>query len=204
MPCAPALPRRPDADAERNRTAEDNAGLVWSQMARMRMCGRGDADDLFQAGMLALLRAAERYDPAGPARFGTYACAAVRRAILREAGRADAFASPPTCPGGPRRRASPLPAPAPDGGDMPPPADARAADPGAEAARRELRGHIEEALAKLHPHHAEIVRLRYLGGLTQSQVGGRLGVTQAAVSQMEEAALSELARRCAWLAEFLS
>ena len=57
--------------AARNRVVE--AHLYIAQIIARRFSGRGvDTDDLFQAASLALVKAAERFDPSHGAQFSTY------------------------------------------------------------------------------------------------------------------------------------
>ncbi|MFF9569046.1 sigma-70 family RNA polymerase sigma factor [Streptomyces sp. NPDC014685] len=62
--------------------AVHNQGLVWVQ-ARAHL-GQGlDEDDLFQHGMIGVLRAARKFDPAHGNKFSTYATWWVRQSITR-------------------------------------------------------------------------------------------------------------------------
>ncbi len=68
--------------AERNRLVSENLGLVHS--CCRRFVGRGiEYDDLFQAGCLGLIRAAEGYDILRGATFSTYAFPAILGEIRR-------------------------------------------------------------------------------------------------------------------------
>ncbi|MFE7616219.1 sigma-70 family RNA polymerase sigma factor [Streptomyces sp. NPDC057496] len=62
--------------------AAHNQGLAWAQ-ARAHM-GQGlDEDDLFQHGMIGVLRAARKFDPGHGNKFSTYATWWVRQSITR-------------------------------------------------------------------------------------------------------------------------
>ncbi len=68
--------------AERNRLVSENLGLVHS--CCRRFVGRGiEYEDLFQAGCLGLIRAAEGYDIERGATFSTYAYPAILGEIRR-------------------------------------------------------------------------------------------------------------------------
>ncbi|MBQ6266592.1 MAG: sigma-70 family RNA polymerase sigma factor [Clostridia bacterium] len=75
----------PDA---RGRRITDNLGLVHACAARFR--GRGvEYDDLFQAGCVGLVKAADRFDPARGCAFSTYAVPVILgeiRALFRQGG----------------------------------------------------------------------------------------------------------------------
>lgn len=66
----------------RNRMAEENIGLVHSLAVRFK--GRGiEYDDLFQAGCMGLLKAAEGFDPERGLKFSTYAVPVILGEIKR-------------------------------------------------------------------------------------------------------------------------
>ena len=56
----------------------------------------------------------------------------------------------------------------------------------------EARILLEPALAQLTPRQLEIIRLRFFDGLTQREVGERIGVTQMQVSRLLSRILSDL------------
>ncbi|MDO7867355.1 sigma-70 family RNA polymerase sigma factor [Nocardioides jiangxiensis] len=138
-------------------------------------------DDLVQAGRLALLLAARRYDAARGVPFAAYAAPTVlggMRHHLRDRG---ALVRTP-------RGADPLrfdqldDEASPDG-----------TDPAYEEA--ELRMLLQPQLARLRPLERDVVALRFLDTLTQDEVAGRLGISQAQVSRVQARALTRLRRR---------
>ena len=50
----------------------------------------------------------------------------------------------------------------------------------------------QQAMAQLNDQHRRLVKMRFLDGQTQKQVGEKLGISQAQVSRMEKQALSQL------------
>lgn len=79
MSPAPLTP--PRLTAEQAAVVEANLGLVGHVIGRMGIYGDSH-DDAYQDGVLGLMRAAQKYDPA-KARFSTYACIWIRQAIGR-------------------------------------------------------------------------------------------------------------------------
>jgi len=68
----------------RTRLIEGNLGLVYDLIGRSRFENL-DRDDMVSEGMMALLRAADTFDPWRGYRFSTYACNAIIRAFSRAA-----------------------------------------------------------------------------------------------------------------------
>jgi RNA polymerase primary sigma factor len=68
----------------RTRLVEANLGLVYDLIGRSRF-DTLDRDEMSSAGMMALLRAADSFDPWRGFRFSTYACNAILRAFARAA-----------------------------------------------------------------------------------------------------------------------
>lgn len=68
----------------RTRLIESNLGLVYDLIGRSRFDNL-DRDEMSSEGMLALLRAADTFDPWRGYRFSTYACNAILRAFSRSA-----------------------------------------------------------------------------------------------------------------------
>ena len=76
------LPRHPivvEAISARNRMVEGNLGLVRVVCGRIK---RANTEDLFQEGVLALLRAIDGYDPTKGCSFASYAVPWIRGAVL--------------------------------------------------------------------------------------------------------------------------
>lgn len=68
--------------AERNKLVEDNLGLVYSCANRFK--GRGaEYDDLFQAGCVGLIKAADNFDESRGFSFSTYAVPVILGEIKR-------------------------------------------------------------------------------------------------------------------------
>jgi RNA polymerase sigma-B factor len=55
---------------------------------------------------------------------------------------------------------------------------------------------VRELLNDLSPLHREVIRMVYFGGLTQAEVGARIGVSQMQVSRLLRRGLSQLRRSC--------
>jgi len=68
----------------RSRLVEGNLGLVYDLIGRSRFDNL-DRDEMTSEGMMALLRAADTFDPWRGFRFSTYACNAILRAFARTA-----------------------------------------------------------------------------------------------------------------------
>ncbi len=68
----------------RSRLVEGNLGLVYDLIGRTRFDNL-DRDEMTSEGMMALLRAADTFDPWRGFRFSTYACNAILRAFARSA-----------------------------------------------------------------------------------------------------------------------
>jgi len=66
-------------------------------------------------------------------------------------------------------------------------------DPGFE--RCEARAMLEPLLARLTPRERRVVELRYVQGLTQREVGERIGVSQMQISRIQARILSGLRER---------
>ncbi len=68
----------------RTRLIEGNLGLVYDLIGRSRFTNL-DREDMGSEGMMALLRAADTFDPWRGFRFSTYACNAILRSFSRAA-----------------------------------------------------------------------------------------------------------------------
>jgi RNA polymerase sigma factor (sigma-70 family) len=116
-----------------------------------------DAEDAFQATFLVFLRKAgsiRRGESLGPWLYGV----AYRVARKAQAGAA-------------RRRAL-----------LPRPAEARSADPGDEAARRDLRRVLDEEVSRLPARYRDSVVLCYFEGRSKEEVARQLGCPAGTVS----------------------
>jgi len=65
----------------RDYLVESNLGLVYSMMSRLRL-DRTHRDELNSEGLVALVRAVERFDPWRNIRFSTYACNLIVRDLI--------------------------------------------------------------------------------------------------------------------------
>lgn len=139
-----------------------------------RYAGRGvEIDDLRQAARMGLVKAARRYDPS-QGEFLSYAVPVANgemRHCFRELARGVRTQHLDDDTQGPL--AEQLGAP----------------DPGFE--RAEARMMVEEAIDRLDEADRMIVRLRFVDGLSQAEIGERVGATQAQVSR----ALARIIRR---------
>lgn len=139
-----------------------------------RYAGRGiEIDDLRQAARMGLVKAARRYDPS-QGEFLSYAVTVANgemRHCFRELAR-----------GVRTERLD-------DDTERPLSERLGAPDPGFE--RAEARVIVEEALDQLDEADRTIVRLRFADGLSQAEIGEKIGATQAQVSR----ALDRIIRR---------
>lgn len=139
-----------------------------------RYAGRGiEIDDLRQAARMGLVKAARRYDPS-QGEFLSYAVTVANgemRHCFRELAR-----------GVRTERVD-------DDTERPLSERLGAPDPGFD--RAEARVIVEEALDQLDEADRTIVRLRFVDGLSQAEIGEKIGATQAQVSR----ALARIIRR---------
>jgi RNA polymerase sigma-B factor len=223
------------AEVQRDREIRDervhsHLGLAH-QLAR-RFSNRGEAhDDLVQVASLALVRAAERFDPDRGVMFSTFAAASIIGEIKRhfrdrgwavraprrlqemvlEIGSAtdrlgQQLGRAPTVPelakeigastadvlealeAGQSYRTSSLDARDREGQTM------------GESLGSEDSGYVgvenhsalTKAMGTLSPRDREIVQLRFVDGLTQSEIAARLGVSQMQISRLLAASLRRL------------
>lgn len=136
-----------------------------------RYAGRGiEADDLRQAARFGLVKAARRYDPSRGA-FLSYAVPVANgeiRHCFRDLSRC---VRPHGVDDGPLIEQLGEP------------------DPGFD--RAEVRVMVEQAMGDLGETDRMILRLRFVDGLSQSEIGERVGATQAQISR----ALARIIRR---------
>jgi len=178
-----------------------------------RFAGRGiPMEELLQEARAALLMAEQRFDPARGLRFSTYAVPVVLGALKA------------CC-----RRAAPMHIPRGEGrllarwyGSDTEKEEARSRDPrlcaclaAAERMRQmtadpdlaalaredgfEERVLLRQAVRSLGSPHAQVIALRYLLGLTQREVGERLGAAQWQICRWERQGLERL--RAGWAGE---
>jgi RNA polymerase sigma factor (sigma-70 family) len=182
--------------AARERLVAHNLRLV-AKVALGHATERHDVRDLFQAGVLGLLRACDGYDPARGTRFTTYAwpwvCVAVVEARRRDAAIV-APRLPPAVPVPPRIVES-LHRPVdedPDGDTvMMITADPDSPDPVEHADRALSRAAVVRLLAPLDPPRRTIALLRFIDDpehpVSRAVIGERLGISRETVRKYERA-----------------
>jgi RNA polymerase sigma-B factor len=214
----------------RDELVTSHLGLAH-QLAR-RFSNRGEAhDDLVQVASLALVRAAERYDPDRGIMFSTFAAASIIGELKRHfRDRGWAVRAPrrlqellleigstidrlgqemgrtPTVPelarevrasesdvlealeAGQSYRTSSLDARDREGQTM---ADALGEE---DAGFNSVENHsaLAKAMEALSARDRAIVRLRFVDGLSQSEIAGRLGVSQMQISRLLAASMRQL------------
>jgi RNA polymerase sigma-B factor len=152
----------------RSRVIEEHLPLVESIARRYTSSGE-PLDDLMQAGSIGLIKAVDRFDPQRGRALAAFASPLIEGEVrhhLRDR----------------RRRAShesPAPSEAVDGG-----------------ARTEERSEARLLLARGWPalpaRERRLLELRYFGDLTQAQIARQVGLSQAQVSRLLNAALERL------------
>jgi RNA polymerase sigma factor (sigma-70 family) len=143
-------------------------------LAVCRRLAPGSAEDAVQAVFLALARKAaglRGQRDVGPWLYRAAVFAA--RSALRKSGR--------------RRKA--------EDAAMQERREARVPSPEAEAAHREMAGHLDAAIMSLSPRCREAVVLCHLEGLSQTQAAGRLGVPAGTVADRCARGLAKLRAR---------
>jgi RNA polymerase sigma factor (sigma-70 family) len=145
----------------------------------------GGIEDLLQEGVIGLLRAAELYDPSCGFTFPTYAYRGIRHAMLKAANTGGVVRLP-TSPRGPRPTIIQGRHEGWDGADRHD--DIDACDHADELAL------LPALLSSLAERDADALRLRYLEGLTFSEVGQRLGIGRKAADQAVKRALAKVRR----------
>src|SRR5215207_5176157 len=132
----------------------DRFGRAAYGLALRILRDRALAEDAVQEAFLTVWRTASRFVPER-AKASTWILTLVHRRAVDLVRREE------------RRRADPLDDASPDPGGS-------ATDE--EAALRERRREVQAALAQLPPEQRELLELGYYGGLTQSEIGARLGL----------------------------
>lgn len=167
--------------------AEKNAGLVWFAMARFFRRELSDEDraaDLYTAGLLALVRAAEGFDPTRGVTFSTYAVKCVRHGILNELA-------------GGRQRAGDVSLETPIGGDGETELGDVLADPRAERPGAALvaQAGFERLLTDLGPRHQRLIRALYRDEMTPAEVAAEWGCSIQTVYDVTKSAVRALRRQ---------
>jgi RNA polymerase sigma-B factor len=219
-----------DDKERRDELVTSHLGLAH-QLAR-RFANRGEShDDLVQVASLALVKAAERYDPERGIMFSTFAAASIIGEIKRHfRDRGWAVRAPrrlqellleigstvdrlgqehgraPTVPelaqainateadvlealeAGQSYRTTSLDAPDKEGQTM---ADSLGAEDGGFSSV-ENHSALAKAMETLSPRDRTIVQLRFVDGLSQSDIAARLGVSQMQISRLLSVCLRQL------------
>lgn len=187
-----------DAEREaidaRNQLVLKNRGLIQPVLSKIRGLAPQDRDDAFQVGVLALMKAAERYDPA-KARLSTYACFLIRRAVLLWLKTRTSVVHTPYWPNVPARWKSKLERARqpytrlvhepPGGRDT----TAIADDDEERDFRRQT---VRRLLPLLCQREQDAVRARYIDRMTHREIGLLLGTCKERARQIIENALENL------------
>lgn len=156
-----------------------NLGLVYAMLARMAQTARDvDVDDLRSEGLLALLRAVDRFDPGRGFRFSTYACTTIRRAVTNRIAAE-------------RRYRSRFPAPHDEARQRPVRED-RAAELAVERLRRALQANADALTSRESLVLAERFPAHNRRRPTYAQLAGSIGVSKERVRQIQKSALGKL------------
>lgn len=160
--------------AARNRLVLEHLPLVLATAKRVRRkLPRAERDDLVNEGVLGLLACIERYDPKHNVSFKTYAEHRVRGAMLDSLKlRQSKYASIAVVPDRVVERSE---------------------WPDAICEQRECERQVQQAAAQLPERLQTIVRLYYVGEMTEREVGGLFGVGQVRISQLRHRALDRMA-----------
>ncbi len=151
-----------------------------------------DLEDLVMEGNIALMTAAQKFDPSKNVRFCTYAVWWIKNAIYR------ALEKKMKCPLS--WTAMRLDAVLGDNEDAEPLvnciADNSYANPGEEASERCMEQSLDDALKRLKPKEEKVLRLRYgfdsAECMTLEQIGKILGHTKEGIRQIEKSGLNKL------------
>jgi len=203
---------RPISGAARDAMITDNLGLAH-QLAR-RFLHRGEPlDDLVQVASVALVKSVDRYDPQRGVDFAAFATRTIIGELKRhfrdkgwavrasrrvqelylELGHATStlvqqLGRSPTVAAGQGYRATSIDASENED-------DPLAARLGGRDLRYDAvdeRALLAPALAKLPPREQSILRMRFVQGLTQSEIALSIGVSQMHVSRLLASSLEEL------------
>lgn len=230
-----------NAHQARQRFVESNIRYVWKLAKRYRRLKHFISEDVFQEGVLGLMKAVDRYDPNRGFRFKTYATWWIEQSISRAIGDFDRTVRLPihvqetynkikkaerrlawtkgknpsneelaTAIGWQTERLVKLlwrveatncaEADAPVGDDdstlLSVVADEDSLDAFDAVWQSEMRLHVSDALATLHPREERVIRMRFgLDGLeerTLETIGQLFGVTRERIRQIEAKALRKL------------
>lgn len=185
---APAK-RRPNGTvvpltADRQALAAAHVGLAGWWLRENPWAARWFGEDAYGMALAAIARAAGEFRPELGFAFTTYASQCIRYAMLREADHREH----------PKRKARVVSLHAELGPDrvtlldMVPdrPADER------DLTASEAADRVADLLRRVTPREREVLRLRYLDGLTLSEVADRLGISNERVRQIEKIAIRRI------------
>jgi RNA polymerase sigma factor (sigma-70 family) len=181
LPCSGLRPR-----SLLNAASSDDYPALYASHARRiksssaRFRSSADADDLVQAGRIALWRAMRSFDPTHGIPFEHYAARSIRRAIRDEAQRERRHWQNRHCEN---------PASASEERDLGVAAMASNDPPASEVVDASiLHARADNLPNRLH----RIYQLRYMNDLSQSETATLLGITQQRVSQLERTLIATL------------
>src|SRR5579884_3617754 len=178
--------------------AEDNWPLVKKIAGDFGKRG-ADYDDVVSIGNVALVDAAQRFDPSRGVPFGAYAAMLIRQSIVKSL-------SPTSDAMSPGRRNRPLRAPssseaqdrAEDSDDEDSIADDKP-DPEQTYAESDTTATVDAVSASLRARlkgrDLHVIEQRYSRRKTQAQIAEEMGISYQAVQQIEARALSRM-RKC--------
>lgn len=166
-------------------------------------------DEAMQVGLVTLIKAAERFNPAFGWTFSTYAMASMKREILKAARHNSLIHVPEYHIGSKKTPKNHEPSIYRHGAKAKQAAAFRASGGSAgqqgfleipdtasevlqELIRCESRDRLLVALAKLMPRHRQVLQLRFWDGLTLRAAGKVLGLTKERVRQIQAAAVDRL------------
>jgi RNA polymerase sigma factor (sigma-70 family) len=208
MPTAPASPmpadspehgpsldprprrRRVALSPERRELARQYVPMARNLARRYKVQFPGAWEEFDSGAMLALVEAAEAFDPDRSVKFGTYARRRILGALLDVRRSVRARSRPVRRGVLPEAVLTDRPALLETAGGR---AFGIEAEP-AVGSRFELREALERLLAALPPREAEACRRLYFFGQTQIEAAAELGLCQARLSQLHGAALARLRR----------
>lgn len=178
---------------------EQVAGLVkWKATRVMTVLnGRGgvEIEDLYQSGYLAMVKAAETYDPAAGSAFSTWFMFHLKRAFAEATGyRTKRGQSEPL------NNSISLDTPLTDDTDSNDLMDVIADPAGLQWResledamwRKQLQAVVDAALSTVPEQYREILRLRYWDDMTLEDIGNLRGLSKERVRQMENKGIRQL------------
>ena len=153
-----------------------NMRLVLSVVGRFS-ASRESADDLFQAGMVGMMKALNNFDRTLGMRFSTYAVPMMRQVACA----LDAVSEPVSF-------FEPAFSDGEDGMQL----IDQLADEKENADSWSERIALAEALKQVPERELAVLKMRYFDGKTQNEISEKVGVSQAQVSRLEKSAVARL------------